>query len=115
MNRPSYPDVSIVQLRGTDSLMRGDKSGLGTPQEDIASIAAVDNDHQATPRTCGIELLINPLMPVYWCFRLAAVAQRILYLDAMRATETYDDVQAAIKNFRGTCRPRHAQAILGWE
>ena len=27
---------------GTDSLMRGDEAGLGTPEEDIASIAAVD-------------------------------------------------------------------------
>lgn len=27
---------------GTDSLMRGDESGLGTPTEDMASIAAVN-------------------------------------------------------------------------
>ena len=37
-------DVDTVVLvdGGTDSLMRGDEFGLGTPQEDIASIAAVD-------------------------------------------------------------------------
>lgn len=35
-------DAVILVDGGTDSLMRGDEAGLGTPQEDIASIAAVD-------------------------------------------------------------------------
>lgn len=36
-------DAIILIDGGTDSLMRGDESGLGTPQEDIASICAVDD------------------------------------------------------------------------
>ncbi|MBV9849399.1 MAG: DUF1152 domain-containing protein [Armatimonadetes bacterium] len=36
------PDAVILVDGGTDSLMRGDEAGLGTPEEDIASIAAVD-------------------------------------------------------------------------
>lgn len=36
-------DTLILVDGGTDSLMRGDEVGLGTPQEDIASIAAVDD------------------------------------------------------------------------
>jgi hypothetical protein len=194
-------DTVILIDGGTDSLMRGDESGLGTPQEDIASIAAVNElaverkfltclgfgvdffhgvrhadfmeavaeltrnqgylgsfslleempevqsfrratesvframphdisivcssilsalsghygNHQATSRTWGSELWINPLMPVCWCFRLAAVARRILYLDAMRGTETYADVQSTIKKFRRTCSPRLSQAIPGWK
>jgi hypothetical protein len=35
-------DTIILVDGGTDSLMRGDEAGLGTPEEDIASIAAVD-------------------------------------------------------------------------
>ncbi len=35
-------DTVILVDGGTDSLMRGDEAGLGTPEEDIASIAAVD-------------------------------------------------------------------------
>jgi hypothetical protein len=35
-------DTVMLVDGGTDSLMRGDEAGLGTPQEDIASIAAVD-------------------------------------------------------------------------
>lgn len=34
-------DTVILVDGGTDSLMRGDESGLGTPEEDIASITAV--------------------------------------------------------------------------
>ena len=34
-------DAIVLVDGGTDSLMRGDEIGLGTPQEDIASIAAV--------------------------------------------------------------------------
>src|SRR5262245_55339512 len=35
-------DAVVLVDGGTDSLMRGDAAGLGTPEEDIASIAAVD-------------------------------------------------------------------------
>ena len=34
-------DAIVLVDGGTDSLMRGDESGLGTPEEDMASIAAV--------------------------------------------------------------------------
>jgi hypothetical protein len=179
-------DTIILVDGGTDSLMRGDEIGLGTPQEDIASITAVHElaverkmlaclgfgvdrfhgvchahfleavaeltrrhgylgmfsitedmpeaqlyrqasdavfgamphhvsivtssilsalaghygDHHATPRTQASELWINPLMPVYWCFRLAPVAERILYREAMQTTESYSDVVSVIKQFR---------------
>src|SRR5262249_30901145 len=36
-------DAIVLVDGGTDSLMRGDEDGLGTPHEDIASIAAVDD------------------------------------------------------------------------
>jgi hypothetical protein len=184
------PDTVILVDGGTDSLMRGDEIGLGTPHEDMASIAAVDDlavprkllvcvafgvdhfhgvchahfleavaeltragahlgtfslmkdmpevqktreatlevframpDHvsivasstlnaiegwygdvHATDRTVGSTLYINPLMGLYWCFRLGAVARRILYLDAIKKSETYLDVDDAIENYRLTCR-----------
>jgi hypothetical protein len=34
-------DTIVLVDGGTDSLMRGDEEGLGTPHEDMASIAAV--------------------------------------------------------------------------
>ncbi len=188
-------DTIILVDGGTDSLMRGDEIGLGTPQEDISSIVAVNElsverkmlaclgfgvdyfhgvchahfleavaeitrnqgylgmfslveqmqevqmykmatesvfksmpqqtsivtssiisaiegnygDHHSTPRTRNSKLWINPLMPVYWCFKLSAVAERILYREAMKGTDKYTDVNGVIKDFRESChniRPR---------
>lgn len=182
-------DTVILVDGGTDSLMRGDEAGLGTPQEDIASITAaheldvpnkllvclgfgVDHfhgvchahfleavaeltrlrgylgtlalledmpevrlyraatesvfarmphaisivsssilsaldgqygDHHATIRTSGSTLWINPLMSTYWCFRLAPVAERILYRRAMLDTISYLDINRVIDEFRHSC------------
>ena len=183
-------DTVVLVDGGTDSLMRGDEDGLGTPMEDIASIAAVSKlavprrfmaclgfgvdhfhgvsndlsleaiseltlkggflgavsllqsmpeaekfreaatyvfsrmpssisvvvssilsslsgfygDHHATDRTKGSRLWINPLMSMYWCFDLTAVAERIIYLDSLMATETRQDVWEAILRFETVVR-----------
>lgn len=182
-------DTVILVDGGTDSLMRGDEYGLGTPQEDIASITAVHEldverkllvclgfgiDHyhgvchahfleavaeltrsggflgllslvaempevrryreatetvfalmpqnisivsssilsalqgqygdvHATPRTQGSRLWINPFMPVYWCFKLGPVAERILYRAALLETRSYMDINVVIDTFRLGC------------
>jgi hypothetical protein len=171
---------------GTDSLMRGDEAGLGTPEEDIASIAVVDEldvprkylvclgfgvdsfhgvchahafeaiaeltrasgflgafsllrempevqryaeavqavheamldypsivcssilsaldghhgDYHRTARTRKSTLWINPLMTLYWCFRLGPLARRIRYLDAVKQTHSQWDLIQAIDAFR---------------
>jgi len=183
-------DTIILVDGGTDSLMRGDEVGLGTPQEDASSIVAVNElkverkmlaclgfgvdtfhgvchaqfleavakltrengylgmfsileqmkevqlyreatefvfkamprdisivsssilsalqghygDHQATARTQYSKLWINPLMPVYWCFKLPQIAERILYREALKNTETFNDVIGTIKEFRESCK-----------
>ncbi len=190
-------DTFILVDGGTDSLMRGDEAGLGTPEEDIASIAAVDDlpvarkylvclgfgvdayhgvchshaleavadltregaflgalsltqampevqryiqaaqyvcdampdcpsivcasilsaleghygDHHRTARTRGSTLWINPLMTVYWFFRLEPVARRILYLDEVKATRNQWDLMEAIDAFRRRTRIREREAI----
>lgn len=179
-------DTVILVDGGTDSLMRGDESGLGTPSEDITSIAVVDEldvpkktivclgfgidfyhgvchahflenvaqliqsggymgtfslleempevkqyraacefvfqqmpehisivsssilsalagyygDHHATPRTSNSQLWINPLMSLYWCFRLPQVAKQILYLDEIKQTHTSHDVAILLSRWR---------------
>jgi hypothetical protein len=180
-------DTIILVDGGTDSLMRGDEAGLGTPAEDMASIAAVHQveiarkflvclgfgvdwyhgichsqvlesvadltqhgsflgaisllrsmpavarymdacaavrnsmleDHasivcssilsaleghfgayHSTRLTGGNTLWVNPLMTFYWCFSLAAVAERVFYLQDILNTETYDDVMRVIGSFR---------------
>lgn len=42
MARTFHPDTLILMDGGTDSLMRGDEAGLGTPQEDMASLFAAN-------------------------------------------------------------------------
>lgn len=184
-------DTIVLIDGGTDSLMRGDEVSLGTPQEDIASIAAVSQvqvrqkllaclgvgvdsfhgvchsyffeavsdiakqggylgalsltkempevskyssatlavfkrmpsqpsivnnsildaiagefgNHHSTEKTAGGELWINPLMPIYWFFNLEQVADRVLYFDWIKGTETFQELGTAIENFRKQCRP----------
>lgn len=43
MAREFRPDAIVLVDGGTDILLRGDETGLGTPQEDMASLAAVDD------------------------------------------------------------------------
>lgn len=185
-------DTVILVDGGVDSLLRGDESGLGTPAEDVASLAAVhqlplerkvlvclgfgvDAHHgvchahvleavsdlirqggflgtwsltrempevqryraateavlQATPahwsivsssilsalagrfgdahtikQTAGSTLFINVLMTLYWCFRVDAVAQRLLYLQDILPTHTVDEVAYAIGQFRNALPTR---------
>jgi len=191
-------DTVILVDGGTDSLMRGDEAGLGTPEEDIASIAAANEltlerkllvciafgvdsfhgvchthafeavaeltkqgaflgaftllrqmpevqkymratesvfeamphhpsivsasvlsaleghygDYHRTARTQGSNLWINPLMTLYWCFHLRPVARRILYLDAVKQTETCWDVMEAIDVFRLRCKAIRDRATI---
>jgi hypothetical protein len=189
------PDTVVLVDGGTDSLMCGDEAGLGTPEEDIASIAvvaelpvprkmlacigfgvdafhgvchvhcleavaeltrqgaflgafsllrdmpgvqryreaaefvframpdapsivstsilaAIDGqygNYHTTSRTSGSELWINPLMAMYWCFQVEAVARRVRYLDDIKATENNWQVIEAIDRYRGRgvrVRPR---------
>jgi hypothetical protein len=191
-------DAVVLVDGGTDSLMRGDEAGLGTPEEDIVSLAAVADlavpakylvclgfgvdsfhgvchahnleavaeltragaflgafsltddmpavqkyraaaeavframphhpsivsasilsaleghygDHHRTARTAGSTLWINPLMAMYWCFRLEPVARRVLYLELVKATETYGDVMDAINAFRAGCPTTRERSLI---
>jgi hypothetical protein len=191
-------DTVVLVDGGTDSLMRGDEAGLGTPEEDICSIGVVDEldvprkylvclgfgvdafhgvchvhaleavaeltrvgaflgafsltpdmpevrrykaateavhncmpdypsivsssiisaleghygDHHSMARTRGSTLWINPLMTLYWCFRLGPVAERILYLDKIKQTRTQWDVIEAIDAFRRGCRTIRKKSVI---
>jgi hypothetical protein len=182
-------DTLILIDGGTDILMRGDEAGLGTPQEDMASLFAANaihgverkivvclgfgidtfhgvchahflentaaliedggylgawslmremeefqlyrevvehvstsrlrqssivntsivsavngcfGDQHASKRTEGSELFINPLMALFWAFRLEHIARRNLYLDRIGETRSYTELSMAIEAFRAT-------------
>lgn len=66
----------------------------------IAAVNGSFGDIHSTERTEGSKLFINPLMALYWSFRLDGVAHRNLYLDQIRNTETADEVSLTIEKFR---------------
>ncbi|MDY8137758.1 DUF1152 domain-containing protein [Aquimarina sp. 2201CG5-10] len=179
-------DTLILVDGGTDCLMFGDEEGLGTPQEDISSMAAVFqtkidkkllvsigfgvdhyhgvshyrflenlaeldreeaylgsfqilnsmsegqkykeaidfvDDHMKgmesivsnsiisalegyygnyhrTGRTKGSELWINPLMTMYWCFRLENVLNKNKYYEYIKHTNTIGEFNAKLSEYR---------------
>ena len=52
------------------------------------------------PRTKKSNLQITPLMSLYWCFELEAVAKQLQYYELMRETETHDQVGQKIAKYR---------------
>jgi hypothetical protein len=180
-------DAVVLVDGGTDILMRGDEHGLGTPEEDMASLAAVAGldevphrlvaclgfgvdayhgvnhaqvlenlaalerdgaylgafsvsrstkagalyldavDHaqaelpaypsivngsiaaavrgefgdvRFTDRTKGSELFVNPLMSLYFCVDLPALARANLYLDRLAGTMLMRQISSVIAGFR---------------
>jgi hypothetical protein len=69
----------------------------------LSALAGHYGNHHATRRTENSRLWINPLMSVYWCFKLEQVAQRILYLEEMKSTETHQEVIRVVSQFRSRC------------
>jgi hypothetical protein len=69
----------------------------------LSAIEGRFGDYHRNGRTEGSELFINPLMAIYWCFRLEHVARRIRYLDAMRDTGNLVEIKRRIDEWR-ECR-----------
>jgi hypothetical protein len=63
-------------------------------------------DVHTNHRTAGSKLWINPLMALYWGFELDPVADRLLYREHVRKTQTYPDLSAAIGMFRESLAAR---------
>lgn len=185
-------DCLILVDGGTDILMRGDEPALGTPMEDMCSLAAADmldlahkfvvclgfgvdvfhevchhyvleaiadlnrhgdylgaisltgempefqalleavdflctrtpgkesivmtsvvtagggafGNHHPTTRTEGSQLFLNPLMSMYFAFRLEGLARRCLYLDYLKDKYGRWEVHRGICNFLSTITPR---------
>ncbi|HBP89454.1 MAG TPA: DUF1152 domain-containing protein [Nitrospirales bacterium] len=57
----------------------------------ISAVRGHFGDYHLIEKTKGSPLWISPLMPLYWCFDLDAVAQRNLFLPLLRDTRTFGD------------------------
>lgn len=57
-------------------------------------------DIHATQRTEGSELFINPLMPLYWTFKLETITQRMEFASLLENTLSIQDVKTAIQRHK---------------
>ncbi len=90
------PDAVVLIDGGTDSLMRGDEPGLGTPQEDIASIAAVDRLDVSLKMLVCLGFGVDTFHGVSHSHFLEAVADLIRadgFLGAWTLTQEMPEVQ----------------------
>lgn len=103
---PGMPEFEAFAsaLEFTHQKMPGRKSIVASSI--LAAGRGEFGDFHATDRTEGTELFINPLMALYWGFRLEGIAKRCLYLDYMKDTHSRMDVHRAISNFLYTVSPR---------
>lgn len=89
-------DAVILVDGGTDSLMRGDEPGLGTPEEDIASIAAVHQLQLETKLLVCLGFGVDTFHGVCHAHFLEAVADLTRhngFLGAWSLTESMPEVQ----------------------
>jgi hypothetical protein len=68
----------------------------------ISAVNGWFGNQHTSKRTEGSELFINPLMALYWAFRLEHVARRNLYLDQIADTKSYGELSLVIEKFRAT-------------
>ena len=67
----------------------------------VSAIQGNFGDFHLTEKTRGSRLWISPLMPIYWLFDLAAVAERNLFLPSLRRSTTFREALQAITECRG--------------
>lgn len=87
-------DAIVLVDGGTDSLLRGDESGLGTPAEDMSSIAAV---HGLAPELAPTRLLVSVGFGVD-CFHEVAHAE---VLEAIAAVDRLGGYLGVVPLLRG--------------
>jgi len=95
-------DTIVLVDGGTDSLMRGDETGLGTPQEDVASLTAVSDLNVPRKLLACLGFGIDHFHGVcHWHF-LEAVAEMIrsqAYLGMFSLLNEQPEVQS----YRAAC------------
>jgi len=66
----------------------------------ISAVEGHYGDHHRIERTEGSTLWINPLMSLYWCFRLAPVVKRMKYFHLIRNSQTMHEISNQIASYR---------------
>lgn len=72
----------------------------------LAALSGHFGNAHTIKQTEGHLLFINVLMTLYWCFRVDAVAHKLLYLQDILPTSTVEEVGYAIGRFRNALPAR---------
>lgn len=78
----------------------------------LSALEGKYGDYHRTRRTVGSKLWINPLMQLYWFFRLDGFADHVPYLRKIQDAETLDEVTAIIRAHREVTKPRATPHLL---
>ncbi len=100
------PDTVVLVDGGTDSLMRGDEAGLGTPEEDVASIAAVDELKVERKYLVCLGFGVDAFHGVCHAHALEAVAELTrqgAYLGALALTREMPEVGRYVEAAQAVC------------
>ncbi|MFI9252820.1 DUF1152 domain-containing protein [Streptomyces sp. NPDC053069] len=100
----SLPRESVEGAAYLDAVAHAQRSHASHPSIVHGSIAAAVRgefgDVRFTERTRGSELFVNPLMTLYFCVDLPALARANLYLDRLEDTVLMRQISSAISGFR---------------
>jgi len=88
------PDHKSIVINAIAAAMRG---GFG--------------DLHTTDRTTGAPQFINPLMTLYWFFRLNGIADALIFRDGIEGTMTMEEVAKEYQRFRLLRRSRLPRTI----
>ncbi len=77
----------------------------------VSAVQGHYGNYHLTEKTKGSRLWISPLMPLYWFFDLATVAQHNLYLAQFRNTDTFMDAVRAHMQYAGLVPKRPSERI----
>ena len=103
---PRMPEVQLFK-EATEFVffeMRGYESVILSSV--LSALEGRFGDHHRTRRTLGSELWINPLMPIYWGFDVAGVAENVRYFEQLKGAKTIEQVSKVIREYRDSITPR---------
>lgn len=100
----SLPRESVEGAAYLDAVVDAQRSHASHPSIVHGSVAAAVRgefgDVGFTERTRGSELFVNPLMALYFCVDLPALARANLYIDRLEDTVLMRQISSAISAFR---------------
>jgi hypothetical protein len=66
----------------------------------VSALEGKFGDYHRTSHTAGSELWINPLMAIYWCYKVENIVRNLKYYDAIANTQTRGQLNQTVFDYR---------------